>query len=78
MSLSAQQCQDQTPGKSLSQKRDCNDLGKDKQSAYKDGHSCNRVMAFEIKTQTQKGNKRYDSVNQRELRAEKTNIRNLA
>lgn len=30
------------PGKSLSQKRDCNDLEKNRNAADKDGHSCNK------------------------------------
>lgn len=37
-----------------------------------------RVLAFEIQTEKQKANKRLNSLNQRMLRAEKINIRNLA
>ena len=36
-----------------------------------------RVLAFEIQTQRQRANKRLNSLNQRMLRAEKTNTRKL-
>lgn len=46
MSLSARQNQDQMPGKSLSQRRDCNDLEEDKKPAGKDGHSATKSFSL--------------------------------
>lgn len=67
------------PGKSLNQKRDCNDLEKSENAAEKDGHSCNKELwPLKYKQRDRKQIKCLNSLNERMLKAEKINTRKLS